>query len=433
MSAQNPKDIFELRIFLSQNPFAAWDTTRRAVEVLLREAGDLAPTVFKPRYDKKEPLTIEALERYFKRRNDFDVLVLTGDRGLAVEWTPYPQGTNPDSKLIFRIPFALIAEAIHAEQIVKLTKALCELVPPLYGWGHSDEDIRLANEPHVTDALAPLELVQVYWLTILGASMVDKLGRDRVASAPAYRVERLNNGSVLIVTSPFPTECLSAVAREAQARALHHLRPNLPFDPILHDLLDRTSKLQPFSEQLNPDFTELFRMIIDSVPLAERRAKQMELSAYRPHESTEWRPASEALPPDVPGVNEAIDYFHRQAQTFIAGYHDQIPDLMEADPNTLPRIDVFFYSNDYLRQDPATLQKLMVPTLGAYLGTVLERYLDGRWVPRRNLEESQVIIGDRAWLPFLRVRHFLQSKPAAIDFSLTSCYHEAERRVGPNR
>jgi hypothetical protein len=75
MSAQNTKDIFELRIFFSQNPLAAWDTARRAIEVLLREAGDLAPTVFRPRYDKKEPLTMEAIERYFKRRKADDDLV----------------------------------------------------------------------------------------------------------------------------------------------------------------------------------------------------------------------------------------------------------------------------------------------------------------------------------------------------------------------
>ena len=175
MSAQNPKEIFELRIFFSQNPLAAWDTARQAIEVLLREAGDLAPTVFRPRYDKKEPLTMEALERYFKRRKAYDVLVLTNDQGVGVEWTTYPPGTNPDSKLVLRIPFPLIADTAHAEQIIKLTKALCELIPPLYGWGHSDEDLRLANDPHATDALAPLELVQVYWLTILGASMVEKI------------------------------------------------------------------------------------------------------------------------------------------------------------------------------------------------------------------------------------------------------------------
>ena len=426
MSSQKTKDIFELRIFFSANPLTSWDSARRAVEVLLHEAGDLAPTVFRPRYDKKTPLTMEALEAYFKQRKSSDVLVLTSDQGVSIEWTPYPSGTNPGSKLIYRIPFSLLSDTTRAERVITFTKALGDLNPPLYGWGHSDEDIRLANEPHVTDALAPLQLVQVYWLTILGASMVQAFGRERVASAPAHRVEFLTDGSALVITAELPTECLSPAAREVQAKTLHHLRPDLPYDQVLRDLLARSSNLQPAAKSLNPDYAQLFRMIIDSAPLAERRAKELELTGYQPPPITEIR--VEPLPPDVADVNEAIDQYHRQAQTFTAGYHDQIPGLMEAEPESLANIDAFFYANDYLRSDPVALERLMIPTLGAYLGTVLERHLGGSWAPRRNLEESQVIAGNRAWLPFRRVRNFLQSRNAAIDSSLNAYYREAERR-----
>jgi len=48
-------------------------------------------------------------------------------------------------------------------------------------------------------------------------------------------------------------------------------------------------------------------------------------------------------------------------------------------------------------------------------------------VPRRALEEAQVIVGDRAWLPFLRVKHYLQSRQAVIDYSLTRFMREAAR------
>jgi len=73
----------------------------------------------------------------------------------------------------------------------------------------------------------------------------------------------------------------------------------------------------------------------------------------------------------------------------------------------------------------------MLPTLGAHLGDMLEFFLDGKWIPRRNLEESQVIVGERAWLPFLRVKRFVESKQAALDFSLWQFYREAERHA-PN-
>jgi hypothetical protein len=55
--------------------------------------------------------------------------------------------------------------------------------------------------------------------------------------------------------------------------------------------------------------------------------------------------------------------------------------------------------------------------------------LGGRWVPRRKLEEAAVIIGDRAWLPFLRARHALEGVDAPLDFSGTQFFREAQRHA----
>jgi hypothetical protein len=72
---------------------------------------------------------------------------------------------------------------------------------------------------------------------------------------------------------------------------------------------------------------------------------------------------------------------------------------------------------------------LLVPGLGAYLGRMMEIELGGRWVPRRVLEEAQVMVGERAYLPFLRVKHYLQSKQSVIDYSLTKFMREAARHL----
>jgi hypothetical protein len=53
--------------------------------------------------------------------------------------------------------------------------------------------------------------------------------------------------------------------------------------------------------------------------------------------------------------------------------------------------------------------------------------LGGRWVPRRNWEESMVVVGDRAWLPFLRARHALQGREAPLDYSCTQLFRVAQR------
>ena len=76
------------------------------------------------------------------------------------------------------------------------------------------------------------------------------------------------------------------------------------------------------------------------------------------------------------------------------------------------------------------LREPAVPTIGAYLGEVLVRNLGGRWIPRQKLEEAQVLVGNRVWLPFLRARHYMTSRQALLEHSLTQLYRIAERHRG---
>lgn len=64
---------------------------------------------------------------------------------------------------------------------------------------------------------------------------------------------------------------------------------------------------------------------------------------------------------------------------------------------------------------------------------MVARNLGGRWVPRRNIDEAQVVVGDRPWLPFLRARRHMQSKQSALDYSLTKFYGEAASEGGTCR
>jgi hypothetical protein len=48
-------------------------------------------------------------------------------------------------------------------------------------------------------------------------------------------------------------------------------------------------------------------------------------------------------------------------------------------------------------------------------------------VLRQKVEESQVRVGKRVWLPFLRARRYMQSRQSLLDYSLTQFFHEAER------
>ena len=56
------------------------------------------------------------------------------------------------------------------------------------------------------------------------------------------------------------------------------------------------------------------------------------------------------------------------------------------------------------------------------------RRLGGQWIPRKNLEEAQVRVGERVWLPFVRARRYMRSRQSLLDCSLTQLYRAAERR-----
>jgi len=42
-------------------------------------------------------------------------------------------------------------------------------------------------------------------------------------------------------------------------------------------------------------------------------------------------------------------------------------------------------------------------------------------------------LGDRAYLPFLRVQHYFQSHQAMLDYSMTKYFREAERYANAYR
>jgi hypothetical protein len=400
-----PRDCFELRLFLREDILGGWDVLRPFLEALLRDGGDLAPTLFRKSADQGIPLTLEVLSREFKRRRLPQDLWLSNERGVEIQVRGFAPDKDPGTKLIMHVPPA----TLDGERVLSLVGVLCRSIAPLYGFGHSLADASLGRDPHMTNTWAPKQVYEAYWLTILGAAMVRKLGRDRVQSTPAWRVEFLPNGASLIVLAPDPADLLSPAAREAQARALAHLRQDVAADQALRELLERNQRLALSA-------------------WAESATTSAEAVV------TEWRPAKEALPSDVDDVAAAVAHHHSEAENFISGFHEQIEDLIAGDVDSLPRIDQHFLASDYWREhDAAMLERLFVPRLGAYLGTIVERRAGGRWMPRRLLEESQLIAGDRAWLPFLRVKRFVQSRQAAAEFCLARFFDEVERHTGGRR
>lgn len=185
-------------------------------------------------------LSMEAVARFLDEADPSDDLTLR-DRAKDVEvvLVGYEDDQDPGGHLTVRIPFERVAG--RGPLILDLVAGLCQVTAPLYGWGHSAEDLSERRDPNVVDARAPKQVYQAYWLTVFGEPMVQRIGVERLATTPAQRVQALQDGSVLLVTSPDPGDVISPAARTAHARALVHLCPELDEATVLRELIARSA------------------------------------------------------------------------------------------------------------------------------------------------------------------------------------------------
>ena len=137
------------------------------------------------------------------------------------------------------------------------------------------------------------------------------------------------------------------------------------------------------------------------------------------------------LPSDVDDLERALEQYRLHAEHLVALLHSEVPSVFAATPEALTDADFYFWREEFPKSRPReVIDEYAVPAIGAYLGEVLVRKLGGRWIPRRRLEEAQVVVGRRVWLPFLRARNSMRSRQSLLDYSLTHLYCVAERHRG---
>jgi len=334
-------------------------------------------------------------------------------------------------------PLSFFAEAERCRHFVDMVGEWASRYPVTYASAHSMADRELADFPRFfrDDETWRRDrhdkVYEVCWLNVFGPKLVETVGRERMLSTPAHRVEALPNGSILLVTSPTAADFAGEEARHAQARALVHLRPDLDFETVLRTLRGRSATLAPVEPHFHPDIAPLLARVVDSVAISERQWKIAEFNAYRPPEPEEWLPADAALPSDVTDPKASCEHYSLFAEHLVALLHTKVPSVFKETPESLTDVDYQFWHEEFPRVfERRAIDEHAVPAVGAYLGEVLVRNLGGQWIPRKKLEEAQVRVGNRAWLPFLRAHRYMRSCHSLLDFSLTQLYREAERRRG---
>jgi hypothetical protein len=331
-------------------------------------------------------------------------------------------------------PLSFFAEAERCRKLVDMVRAWASYYQVTEVSAHSLADQELAGSPRfgrdmetsIRDGFD--KVYEVFWLNVFGPKLVETVGRERMLSTPAWRVEELPNGSVLLVTWPTAADFASDEARVAQARAHVHLRPDLDFDTVLRTLRERSATLAPVEPHFHPDVAPLLSRVVDRAAIQERQRRIAELNAWQPPEPDEWLPAESALPPDVKDPERAREYYGYLAERLVALLHSKVPSVFKETPESLTDIDYQFWLENFPEVfERKNIDEHAVPAVAAYLGEVLVRNLGGQWLPRNNLGQMQVLVGQRVWFPYIRAHRYMRSQQSLLDRSLTQLYRVAER------
>ncbi|HSP81384.1 MAG TPA: hypothetical protein VLQ93_22895 [Myxococcaceae bacterium] len=407
------------------------------LQALEAYAADWMPDIVKGKRRRKysRPAVWKALEEKRDGCGSLIGLYRTTSPAVALTVDLWRERDVPSLSISLNVqPLTFFAEEEQCGRFVELVRAWAARYPVSYASAHSTADRELADFPSFgrdketwrRDGFD--KVYEVCWLNVFGRKLVEKVGRERMLSAPAWRVEELPDGAVLLVTRPTAADFASEEAREVQARVQAHLRPELDLSTVLGTLRERSAALAPVEPRFHPDVAPLLLRTVECLPLSERQRRIAELNDWRPAEPVEWLPVEAALPSDVEEEQRELEHYGWLAEHLVALLHTEVPSVFEESPESLTEVDFYFWRWEFPeRRQREAIEEHLVPAVGAYLGEVLVRNLGGRWIPRRKLEETQVVVGSRAWLPFVRARSYLRSCQALLDFSLTQLYREAER------
>ncbi|WP_164020303.1 hypothetical protein [Pyxidicoccus trucidator] len=329
-------------------------------------------------------------------------------------------------------PHSFFGHSERCRKFVKMVRSWASNYSVVNAMAHSMADRQMADYPNfgrddeVTRRDGFDKVYELFWLNVFGPKLVESVGRERMLSTPAHLVEELPNGSVLLVLRPTAADFASDEARVDQARAHVHLRPDLDFDTVLDTLRERSAALAPVEPRFHPDLAPLLSRLPGEFAISERQQRIAELNVFRPPEPEEWLPV--ALPSDVENPEHVRSYYGDLSESLVAALHTKVPSIIEVTPESLTDLDFYLWRENFPeRYKRDLIDEHTAPALGAYLGDMLVRRLGGTWVPRQRLEESQVRVGTRVWLPFLRARRYMQSRQSLLDYSLTQFFKEAER------
>lgn len=114
---------------------------------------------------------------------------------------------------------------VRSRQFVVWSTLLASVLSPAYGWGDDQAGLfGTENSPVDLGDVAAGVPQPLEWLNVYGPAYVAQLGMERLLETPAWRVDVLTNGAVILVLSPHPY----AIDQTVPDRVADHLGVPLP-------------------------------------------------------------------------------------------------------------------------------------------------------------------------------------------------------------
>lgn len=94
-------------------------------------------------------------------------------------------------------------------QFLDIARPLAELAGPTYAYGfiekHEPEDVS-PTERDIREGT----IEDIFWINVFSEPAITKLGEEQLLSAPAWTVEKLSTGAILLVVNDSPWYCTRA-------------------------------------------------------------------------------------------------------------------------------------------------------------------------------------------------------------------------------
>lgn len=91
----------------------------------------------------------------------------------------------------------------RVRQLLEIARPLAELSDPEYVYGTIEKfDTRPVNLSEL--AIDEDHVEHIFWINVFSEPIIAQIGENRLLSAPAWKVEKLSTGSILLVVNDYP-------------------------------------------------------------------------------------------------------------------------------------------------------------------------------------------------------------------------------------